>query len=174
MFKKAIAATAVALLAAAPVSAQLSQDEVGENTPLGAEGEQGKVEVGTLTCELAAVTNVLIYAKETFNCTFENGEGVTEAYEGKFSKIGANLQLKDSQTIKWLVVAPATLEEPGLLEGTYVGASAEAAVGVGAGARVLVGGSEDQFALQPVSVSGETGIGASLTFDSLSLEHVAG
>lgn len=172
MFRISAAAASLALLAM-PAVAQLSQDTVGENTPLGAEGEPGKIEAGTLTCELAAVTNVLVYAEETFNCTFDGTEGRTEAYSGKFSKIGANLQLKDSQTLKWLVIAPAVLDEPGLLEGTYAGASAEAALGVGIGAKILIGGSDDQFALQPVSVSGETGIGASLTFDTLELEHIS-
>lgn len=172
MFRTAVSAAALALgVAASPVLAQTAE-VAGENTLLGADGEPGKIEAGTLTCELAAVTNILIYAEETFNCTFAPVEGDPETYVGKFSKIGANLELKESQTLKWVVVAPAVLQDPGLLAGTYAGASAEAALGVGVGAKALVGGSDEQFALQPVSVSGGTGIGATLTFDTLDLEYV--
>ncbi|MGK2229273.1 DUF992 domain-containing protein, partial [Devosia sp.] len=46
----------------------------------------------------------------------------------------------------------------GSLAGQYVGASAEVSLGLGAGANVLVGGSNDGFMLQPLSVQGQTGI----------------
>jgi Protein of unknown function (DUF992) len=42
--------------------------------------------------------------------------------------------------------------------GNYGGASAEATVGAGLGANVLVGGSDRTIALQPLSVQGQTGL----------------
>jgi hypothetical protein len=44
------------------------------------------------------------------------------------------------------------------LSGTYVGGSAEATIGVGLGANVLVGGSDRTIALQPLSIQGQTGL----------------
>jgi hypothetical protein len=46
----------------------------------------------------------------------------------------------------------------GALSGDYVGATGEATVAVGLGANVLIGGSNRQIALQPVSVSGQVGL----------------
>ena len=47
------------------------------------------------------------------------------------------------------------------LAGKYVGGELNAAVGVGLGAKALVGGSNDSFSLQPLALETSTGIGAS-------------
>jgi hypothetical protein len=57
----------------------------------------------------------------------------------------------------WAVFAP-TNRKFGALAGDYGGATAEATVGVGLGANVLVGGSDRTVALQPVSVQGQAGL----------------
>ncbi len=57
----------------------------------------------------------------------------------------------------WAVYAPST-GVFGALAGTYAGATAEATVAVGLGANVLVGGSNRTVALQPLSVTGQTGL----------------
>jgi hypothetical protein len=57
-----------------------------------------------------------------------------------------------------------------VLAGSYVGASAEASAGVGAGANLLVGGSNDTISLQPLSVQGQTGINAALAVSELVLD----
>jgi hypothetical protein len=58
----------------------------------------------------------------------------------------------------WSVVAPTIDFTPGSLSGSYGGVTASATVGIGAGANVLVGGSNNSIALQPVSVEGTTGL----------------
>ena len=57
----------------------------------------------------------------------------------------------------WAVYAPTT-RSFGALAGHYSGASAEATVGAGLGANVLVGGSNRTVTLQPVSVQGQAGL----------------
>jgi hypothetical protein len=57
----------------------------------------------------------------------------------------------------WAVYAPTT-RRFGALAGNYSGATAEATVGAGLGANVLVGGSDRTVALQPLSVQGQTGL----------------
>ncbi|HUF57431.1 MAG TPA: DUF992 domain-containing protein [Thermohalobaculum sp.] len=138
-----------------------------------ASDDAARIELGTLTCELAAVTNVIVYAEESFDCVLETNEGEMIAYEGNIEKIGANLQIKTAQTLKWIVLSSVSMDEPEDLSGSYFGASAQASLGVGGGANVLVGGSGDNFTLQPISVTGQEGLGASLTLDSLTLSRAA-
>lgn len=162
MLQRSFASTAVALtlLAAGPVAVQES----------GADG--ATIAAGTLTCKLSDVSNVIIFAEERFHCTYHAANGETVAYRGELSKLGANLSYKNSQVLGWVVIAPASFGGTGVLEGVYFGASVEASVVAGAGARVLVGGSRHQITLQPLSLSGQTGLGAAATLDSLKLTYL--
>ncbi len=54
--------------------------------------------------------------------------------------------------------APSTDVGKGALAGRYGGVTASAAVGLGLGANVLVGGMQKSIALQPVSVQGMMGL----------------
>ena len=56
------------------------------------------------------------------------------------------------------VFGPANGMPYGALAGEYVGASGDVGVGLGAGANVLVGGSNRSIALQPVSLEGSAAI----------------
>jgi hypothetical protein len=58
------------------------------------------------------------------------------------------------------------------LAGAYIGASAGAAVGVGVAANGLVGGLNNSFALQPISVEGQSGLNAIATVTGLGLHPV--
>ena len=138
------------------------------------QGSGGRIMLGMLTCDLVGDTNLVVFSKESFSCRFRASGGATERYHGEISKLGADLDFKSGQVLKWAVMAPSAVGGPGALAGRYVGASAEATAVGGLGARVLVGGSRDQIALQPVSLSGQTGFGASATLDALRLTPVDG
>ena len=58
------------------------------------------------------------------------------------------------------------------LAGTYAGVSAEASAAIGVGANVLVGGSSDSFALQPLSVQGQTGVNVAAGITQFKLEAI--
>jgi len=60
----------------------------------------------------------------------------------------------------------------GELAGTYAGATAEATIGVGLGAHILVGGSNQTIALQPVSVQGQVGVNLAVGFAELELRFL--
>ena len=62
----------------------------------------------------------------------------------------------------WAVIAPTSGVAHGALAGKYFGASADASFGLGAGAKVLVGGSYRTITLQPVSVEGQVGVNLAL------------
>ena len=69
----------------------------------------------------------------------------------------------------WAVLAPTTNLGQGALAGHYGGATASAAVGVGAGANVLVGGFNSSIALQPVSIEGQNGLNVAAGVMALNL-----
>ena len=71
----------------------------------------------------------------------------------------------------WAVFAP-TSREYGALAGVYSGATAEATVAVGIGGNVLIGGSNRTITLQPLSVTGQTGLNLAAGVASLEL-HLA-
>lgn len=70
----------------------------------------------------------------------------------------------------WLVFAPGSIA-PGGLSGAYAGGTASATVGVGVGANVLVGGSNRQIALQPVSVEGSVGLNVAAGIGEIELRY---
>ena len=56
----------------------------------------------------------------------------------------------------------------------YTGATASATVGVGLGANVLVGGSGNSIALQPVSIEGTTGLNVAAGIAEMTLTYQPG
>nr|WP_181377365.1 DUF992 domain-containing protein [Ochrobactrum sp. LM19]AJW30040.1 hypothetical protein pLM19O2_p95 [Ochrobactrum sp. LM19] len=56
-----------------------------------------------------------------------------------------------------------------LLEGSYVGTSAGASLGIGVGANILVGGSNKSIGLQPLSLEGSQGVNLAVGISKLEL-----
>lgn len=126
---------------------------------------QDKVEIGRLECNVEGGVGLIIGSSKEATCNFYDAKAdqPTEVYFGRVNKIGLDVGVTDATTIQWLVLAPSdNAYEPGILAGQYVGVSGEATIGVGAGANVLVGGSDKSFTLQPVSVQGQTGLNIAL------------
>ena len=92
------------------------------------------------------------------NCTFHPIHRGTEHYRGTLTRYGVDVGYTSRGELVWAVVAPTSNVRRTALEGDYAGASANATVGVGAGANVLVGGFDRSIALQPLSVEGNTGL----------------
>jgi hypothetical protein len=129
------------------------------------------VEVGTLVCDVSGGLGLIIASQREMICSLEAIDGFTDRYLGMINRFGLDLGATTAGTIVWTVVAPTRdLYSPGALAGIYVGASAEATVGVGLGANVLVGGGDRSFTLQPVSVQGQTGLNIAAGVAELVLE----
>lgn len=138
---------------------------------------QENVEIGRLECNVEGGVGLIIGSSKDATCNFYDAEASepTEIYYGQVNKFGLDVGVTDATTIQWIVLAPSTdAYETGILAGQYVGVSGEATVGVGAGANVLVGGSEDSFTLQPVSVQGQTGLNVALGITGFELHSAAG
>jgi hypothetical protein len=69
----------------------------------------------------------------------------------------------------WAVFAPTAGYHHGSLSGIYKGASAEATLGAGVGANVLVGGTSGSIHLQTVSVTGQLGLNVAAAGTSMTL-----
>jgi Protein of unknown function (DUF992) len=129
------------------------------------------VKTGFLTCHEAGGWGFIIGSSHKINCTYTSNKHRTEYYTGTISKFGADIGYLQSAVILWAVAAPTTDLKPGALEGDYAGAQAGVALGVGAGANVLLGGFHKSIALQPVSVEGENGLNVAAGIAALSLHY---
>ena len=117
-----------------------------------------RTKVGTLTCDISAGIGLIITSKKDLTCMFTPSQpGPREVYVGTISKFGLDLGATAGGEMIWAVYAPSDRRH-GALAGNYGGATAEATVGAGLGANVLVGGSNRTVALQPVSVQGQAGL----------------
>ncbi len=141
-FRKAIMAGAAALaglLAAGTAQAQ-------------------NVQVGMLQCDVSGGVGLIIASQKELICNFRNSRGEYEVYTGAIRKFGLDIGATAGGTMAWSVLAPSGRVSRGALAGVYAGATAEATVGVGLGANVLVGGSDRSIALQPLSIQGQAGL----------------
>lgn len=141
-------------------------------TAAAAQDSQVRVEYGMLRCTMTDRTNMIVASKAEFACTFEHGDDrAEERFTGTLEQVGLDLSTMSSQTLVWAVLAPSYDAEVSAMEGTYAGVGASASVGKGAGASLLLGGFDKSFALQPLSVSGNEGVGASAGIQSLTLKY---
>jgi Protein of unknown function (DUF992) len=133
---------------------------------------QNRVKVGTLTCDISAGIGLIIGSRKEVQCLFTPSEaGPREVYVGSISKFGLDVGATAGGQMIWVVHAPSTAGVAALA-GNYAGASAEATVGSGLGANVLVGGSNRTVALQPVSVQGQAGLNLAVGVAGLELRPV--
>ena len=129
------------------------------------------VKIGTLTCDVAAGAGFVFGSTKDLSCNYEPTNARMERYAGTISKWGVDIGYTGKGKLVWAVLAPTSDVRPGALEGEYAGATAQANVGVGLGANVLVGGLDKSVALQPVSVQGSTGLNVAAGIGSISLKH---
>ena len=119
---------------------------------------QDRTKVGTLTCDISAGIGLIVTSKKEMTCMFTPSQpGPREVYVGSITKFGLDLGATTGGEMIWAVYAPTEWRH-GALAGHYGGASAEATVGAGVGANVLVGGNSRTVNLQPVSVQGQGGL----------------
>ena len=121
-------------------------------------GGGATVRAGYLTCHVAGGWGWIFGSSRKLSCAYALQPGYTEYYTGSITKLGADIGYLQSGVILWAVLAPTTNLGQGALAGHYGGATASAAVGVGAGANVLIGGLNSSIALQPVSIEGQNGL----------------
>jgi len=98
------------------------------------------VKVGTLNCNVAGGMGFVFGSTKDLACSYEPTKASVEHYAGSISKWGVDIGYTGKGKLIWAVFAPTSDVRPGAIEGEYAGASAQANVGVGLGANVLIGG----------------------------------
>jgi len=129
------------------------------------------VNVGSLTCNVAGGIGFVFGSSKDMSCLFSRADGIAERYVGTINRYGVDIGFTNEAQMVWLVFAPGVLA-PGSITGSYAGATASGTVGVGVGANVLIGGSNRQITLQPVSVEGSTGLNVAAGIGAIDLRYV--
>jgi len=132
------------------------------------------LKAGVLTCNVASGFGLIFGSSRAVNCTFSPTGGPPQHYVGAINKLGVDIGYLQGGVLVWTVVAPTANPAPGALSGTYAGATGSATVGVGVGANVLVGGSGNSTALQPVSIEGTTGLNVAAGIAEMTLTYQPG
>jgi hypothetical protein len=128
-----------------------------------------RVQVGILECRGGSSIGFVVGSVTNLGCVLRI-EGVPEdRYVATIRKVGLDLGITQESALAWGVYAPVARLGPGDLSGDYAGAQGSASVGVGLGGNVLVGGSANSIALQPLSVQGQTGLSVAAGLESLEL-----
>jgi len=135
---------------------------------------QGGVQVGTLTCNVASGFGFIFGSSRAINCTFAPPGGPPQHYVGSIDRFGVDIGYIQGGVLIWTVVAPTANVAPGSLAGTFGGVTGSATVGVGLGANVLVGGSGNSVALQPLSIQGTTGLNVAAGVAGMTLTYQPG
>jgi Protein of unknown function (DUF992) len=151
------------LLATLALAAMLS-------VPAAAQAPQSWTQVGSLSCKVNPNIGFIIVGHQPIECLFTpNTQTPPQAYDGAINTVGLNVGISAGGVLGWAVFAPTTGVPAGALAGEYVGVSGDIGIGVGAGANVLLGGSDRTIALQPLSLQGSVALNVVLGVSSLKL-----
>jgi hypothetical protein len=127
------------------------------------------VQVGVLECRGGASVGFVVGSVTNLGCVLRVDGVPDDRYVATIRKVGLDLGITQETTLAWGVFAPVNRLGPGDLSGNYAGAQSSASVGVGLGGNVLVGGSNNSIALQPLSVQGQIGLNVAAGLESLEL-----
>ena len=151
------------LLITAAVTATLLASGASAQAPM------DRVRVGVLECRGGASIGFVVGSVTNLGCVLRV-EGLPEdRYIATIRKVGLDLGITQETALAWGVFTPVAQLAPGDLTGTYAGAQGSASLGVGVGGNVLVGGSNNTIALQPLSVQGSVGLNVAAGLESLEL-----
>ena len=128
-----------------------------------------RVQVGILECRGGASIGFIVGSVTNLGCVLRIDGVPEDRYVATIRKVGLDLGITQETALAWGVFAPVNRLGPGDLSGNYAGAQGSASVGVGVGGNVLVGGSDNSIALQPLSVQGQVGLNVAAGLESLEL-----
>ena len=145
---------------------------LGFVTAIGGAAAQDRIKAGTLACDVSGGLGMIIGSQKGVQCMFNPDQpGPPEGYVGTISKFGLDIGATSAGQMVWAVWAPSSYG-PGVLAGVYTGATAEATVAIGIGGNALIGGSNRTVALQPLSITGQTGLNLAAGVASLELRSM--
>jgi hypothetical protein len=128
------------------------------------------VQAGVLECRGGQNVGYVLGSNAHLNCVYQSPGGRAEGYVANIRRFGLDLGFTDNTTVQWAIFAPTTRVPRGGLTGQYGGVGTNASVGVGFGGNFLVGGPNNVYGLQPVSVQGQVGLNVASGIVQLQLE----
>lgn len=131
--------------------------------------QSGRTQVGVLECRGGPNVGMIVGSVTNLGCVFRSQDRPDDLYTARITKIGVDLGITTETALSWAVFAPTARLGMGDLSGNYAGVDASAAVGIGLGGNVMIGGSANSFALQPLSVQGQTGLSVAGGVQSMEL-----
>jgi hypothetical protein len=137
--------------------------------PARAQEPIARVQVGVLECRGGASIGFVVGSVTNLGCVLRIEGMAEDRYIATIRKVGVDLGITQETALAWGVYAPVARLGPGDLAGDYAGAQGSASLGVGAGGNVLVGGSNNSIALQPLSLQGQVGVNVAAGLESLEL-----
>jgi hypothetical protein len=133
-----------------------------------------RVQAGILQCRGAPATSFIVGSVHQLACVFHSDRGPRYRYYGIVRRFGLDVGFTEQSALAWAVYAPTHWIGPGDLSGNYGGLTAGGAIVVGGNANALVGGSNNSFALQPLSFEGQTGFNVAVGVAGLELRYAGG
>ncbi|MCF2522274.1 DUF992 domain-containing protein [Bradyrhizobium sp. G127] len=134
-----------------------------------AQSQSGSTQVGVLECRGGPNIGMIVGSVTNLGCVFRSQGRPDDLYTARITKVGVDLGITTETALSWAVFAPTVQFGPGDLSGNYAGVGASATVIAGVGSNALIGGSQNSFALQPLSVQGQTGLSVAGGVQSLEL-----
>ena len=130
------------------------------------------VRAGILQCQGGQNIGFVVGSATSLECLFQSEGRRPEPYIATVHRLGLDLGVTDQTRLTWAVNAPTARVARGDLAGNYGGVGANASVGIGGGGNFLVGGPANAYALQPISVQGQTGFNVAAGVAAIELEPV--
>lgn len=127
------------------------------------------IQIGVLECRGGASIGFIVGSVTNLGCLLRSDGRMDQPYVATIRKIGLDIGITQETALAWAVFAPVERAGMGDLSGNYAGAQGSASIGIGLGANVLVGGSQNSIALQPLSLQGSTGLNVAVGLEGLEL-----
>jgi Protein of unknown function (DUF992) len=125
---------------------------------------------GVLECRGGQNVGFVVGSVTSLECVFQSEGRRPEPYIATVHRYGVDLGFTQQTRFTWAVNAPSRRLGRGDLTGSYGGVGANASVGVGFGGNFLVGGADNAYALQPISVQGQTGLNVTAGIADIQLQ----
>jgi hypothetical protein len=138
--------------------------------PLASANALPPVRAGILQCQGGQNVGFVVGSVASFECVFQSEGRRPEPYIATVRRYGVDLGFTQQTRLAWAVNAPTGRPGRGELAGNYGGVGANASVGVGFGGNFLVGGPANAYALQPISVQGQTGLNVAAGIADIQLQ----
>src|SRR5690242_20315845 len=109
-----------------------------------------RVQVGLLECRGGASIGFIVGSVTNLGCVLRINGVPEDYYTAVIQKVGIDIGITENTALAWNVFSLVAQPGRGDIAGNYVGVDVSAAAIVGVGGNVLLGGSNNSIALQPL------------------------